>query len=107
MSEVIERIEASAFASRQVFPPVLTLTETAVLRKDRGAFTESEETIPLERIASVSMRRGLVFATLWIETTGGRVIATQGLQAQDARMFKALLQGVLDERHRDDEDDDE
>jgi len=88
-----ERFVASRWTrGNHVFPTVVEVTETAVIRRRRTLFHRSEESIPLQRVASVRIETGLVWADLIIESTGGTdPILCHGHRKADARRVRDLV----------------
>jgi hypothetical protein len=81
-----------------LFPTQLEVNETAVVRRKRAWFTVDEETMHLQRIASVRIRTGIFFADLLIESTGGSdPIWSHGHHKSDAQRVKALVEAA--QRH--------
>ncbi len=84
-------------AGNLIFPDRLVVTPRGLMFRKRGWFSSREEEIPWEKIASVSVARGILFAMLIIETTGGsRPIEINGLgkgRADHARELIAAWQG--------------
>jgi len=75
------------------FPDRLRLEAEAVVFIKRHLVGSEEESIRYEQIASVSVQRGLVFADLMFETTGGsEPVLLDGLWIGEAERAKAELQ---------------
>ena len=76
----------------RLFPDRIALKSDAVVFKKRHLIGGEEETIRYEQIASVSVQRGVFFADVMFETTGGSepVILT-GLWRSTASRAKAEL----------------
>jgi hypothetical protein len=101
MTDVLYRLKASRLGAWEMWPPELTLTETAVVRKDflgSSGLREETLTVPLDQIASIDLNRGWVFATLRLETVGGKVIETRGLPQKEARILAKMIRGVRTDR---------
>jgi hypothetical protein len=85
------------FASRwtsgnHLFPAEVEITEAAVIRRRRTFFHRSEESIHLQRVASVRIETGLIWADLVIESTGGSdPITCHGHRKADARRIRDLV----------------
>jgi len=75
-----------------LFPTVVEVTDTAVIRRRRTLFHRSEESIPLQRVASVRVETGIFWADLIIESTGGTdPITCHGHRKADARRVRDLV----------------
>jgi hypothetical protein len=88
-----ERFPASRWTSgNHLFPAVIEVNDTAVVRRRRTWFSQSEERIHLQRIASVRIETGLLWADLVIESTGGAdPITAHGHRKADARRIRDLV----------------
>jgi hypothetical protein len=53
-----------------LFPTVVEVTDSAVVRRRRTWFSRSEESIHLQRIASVRIETGVLWSDLVIECSG-------------------------------------
>lgn len=90
----IERFAASRWTRGNfLFPTVIEVNDTAVVRRKRSWFTVSEMSIHLQRVASVHLETGLFWADILIESTGGTdPIASHGHRRADARRVKDLIE---------------
>jgi hypothetical protein len=88
-----ERFVASRWTrGNHLFPTAVEVTSSAVIRRRRTLFTRSEEIIPLQRVASVRIETGLIWADLIIESTGGTdPILCHGHRKADARRIQELV----------------
>jgi hypothetical protein len=88
-----ERFVASRWTrGNHLFPAVVEITDSAVIRRRRTLFRRSEESIHLQRIASVRIETGLVWSDLIIESTGGTdPISCHGHRKADARRIRDLV----------------
>lgn len=78
-----------------LFPTVIEVTETAVLRRKRSWFTSNELSIHLSKVASVRIDTGLLWADILIESTGGSdPLTSQGHRKADARRIKELIESA-------------
>ncbi|HEU4384501.1 MAG TPA: hypothetical protein VFR85_13525 [Anaeromyxobacteraceae bacterium] len=91
-----ERFVASRWTrGNHLFPTVIEVTETAVVRTKRTWFTKNEESIHLQRVASVHVETGLLWSNVLIESTGGAdPIASHGHRKADAVRIKELVQAA-------------
>ncbi len=75
-----------------LFPTVVEVTDSAVIRRRRTLFRRSEESIHLQRIASVRIETGLIWSDLIIESTGGSdPITSHGHHKADAERIRDLV----------------
>lgn len=90
----VESFKASRFTKGNfLFPTVIEVTETAVVRRLRRWFTVNEMSIHLQRVASVRIETGLMWSDILIESTGGSdPIASHGHYKSDARRIKELIE---------------
>jgi len=88
-----ERFQASRWTrGNHLFPAVVEVTDTAVVRRRRTWFSQSEESIHLQRVASVRIETGLIWSDLVIESTGGSdPITCHGHHKADARRIRDLV----------------
>jgi hypothetical protein len=88
-----ERFQASRWTrGNHLFPAVVEVTDTAVVRRRRTWFSQSEESIHLQRVASVRVETGLIWSDLVIESTGGSdPIICHGHHKADARRIRDLV----------------
>ena len=89
----IERFVASRWTSgNHLFPAVIEISDSAVIRHRRTWFTRSEESIHLQRVASVRVETGLIWSDLIIESTGGSdPITCHGHLKADALRIRDLV----------------
>ena len=92
----IETFVASRWTpGNRLFPTVVEVTDTAVVRRKRSWFTRNEMSIHLQRIASVHVETGLFWSDLLIESSGGTdPIASHGHRKADARRIKDLIEAA-------------
>jgi hypothetical protein len=90
----VERFVASRWTrGNRFFPAVIEVNDSAVVRKRRTWLTKNEESIPLQRIASVHVEAGLFWSDILIESTGGTdPIASHGHRKADAHRIKDLIE---------------
>jgi hypothetical protein len=92
----IETFKASRFTRGNfLFPTVIEVTDTAVVRRVRRWFTVNEMSIHLQRVASVRIETGLMWSDILIESTGGSdPIASHGHYKSDAKRIKELIEAA-------------
>jgi len=88
-----ESFVASRWTSgNHLFPAVVEVTDTSVIRRRRTLLHRSEESIHLQRVASVRIETGLIWADLVIESTGGTdPIVCHGHHKADAERIRDLV----------------
>jgi hypothetical protein len=78
-----------------LFPTVIEVTETAVVRRKRSWFTVNELSIHLSKVASVRIDTGLLWADILVESTGGSdPLTSHGHRKADARRIKELIEAA-------------
>jgi hypothetical protein len=94
-----ERFTASRWTRGNfLFPTVIEVTDSAVVRRKRSWFTRNEMSIHLQRVASVHVETGLFWSDILIESTGGTdPIASHGHRKADAQRVQALLEAAQDQ----------
>lgn len=90
----MKRFAASRWTrGNHLFPTVIELTDTAVVRRKRSWFSTNEMSIHLRRIASVHIETGIFWADILVESTGGTdPLASHGHRKADARQIKELIE---------------
>jgi len=91
----VKRFAASRWTrGNHLFPTVIEVTDTAVVRRKRSWFSTNEMSIHLQRIASVHIETGIFWADILVESTGGTdPLASHGHRKADARQIKQLIEG--------------
>ncbi len=91
-----ERFVASRWTrGNLLFPTVILVTETALVRSKRSWFTRNEETVHLQRIATVHIETGFFWSDILIESTGGtNPLRSHGHRKADARRIKDLVEAA-------------
>jgi hypothetical protein len=75
-----------------LFPTVIEITDSAVVRRKRSWFSVNESSIHLSRVASVAIRTGPLFSDIRIESSGGgEDIVSHGHVKAEARRIKELI----------------
>lgn len=78
-----------------LFPTVIEVTETAVVRRKRSWFSVNEISIHLSKVASVRIDTGLLWADILVESTGGSdPLTSHGHRKPDARRIKELIEAA-------------
>ncbi|MGB8931157.1 MAG: hypothetical protein WCC48_07920 [Anaeromyxobacteraceae bacterium] len=78
-----------------LFPTVIEVNDTAVVRKKRSWFSVDEMSIHLQRVASVRIDTGILWSDILIESTGGSdPLASHGHRKEDALRIRSLVEAV-------------
>jgi hypothetical protein len=81
-------------AGNHLFPLRIEVTPERVSRVKPHLIGSEEESIPISQVASVSIRTGLIWATVRIDSTGGTdPIVSHGHRKRDARRIRDLIEG--------------
>jgi len=76
-----------------LFPTIIEVSDKAVVRRKRSWFSRDEISISVQKIASVHIKTGLIWADLLIESSGGTdPLASHGHRKSDARRVKELIE---------------
>ena len=102
----MEAFQASRWTKGNfLFPTVIEVSEKAVVRRKRSWFSRDEISISVQKIASVHVKTGLIWADILIESSGGTdPLASHGHRKADARRVKELIEDyqakpVTEEEH--------
>ena len=89
-----ESFQASRWTrGNRIFPTILEVNETAVIRRKRSWFSRNEMSIHLQLVASVRIQTGLLWSEILIESTGGTdAIQSHGHRKKDALRIKELIE---------------
>ena len=78
-----------------LFPTVIEVSETAVVRRKRSWLSMNEISIHLSKVASVRIDTGLLWADILVESTGGSdPLTSHGHRKPDARRIKELIEAA-------------
>src|SRR5260221_9893205 len=90
----VERFAASRWTrGNRLFPTVIEISDTAVVRQKPGWFSKNEMTIHLQKVASLHVNTGFFWSDILIESTGGTdPIASHGHTKKDAQRIKQLIE---------------
>lgn len=76
-----------------LFPTIIEVSDKAVVRRKRSWFSRDEISISMQKIASVHIKTGLIWADILIESSGGTdPLASHGHRKGDARRLKELIE---------------
>lgn len=79
----------------RLFPTEIVVTDHAVMRRKRSWLSVNEESINLANVASVTLRTGVLWSDIRIESTGGSgFIESHGHSKSDARRIKELIESL-------------
>ena len=92
----VERFAASRWTRGNfLFPTVIEVTHTAVVRRKRAWFTKNEMSMHLQRVASVHVETGLFWSDILVESSGGTdPLSSHGHRKADARRIKELIEAA-------------
>ncbi len=90
----VERFVASRLTSgNHLFPTVIEVGDTFVVKRTRTLLTRNEVSIHLQRVASVRIETGILWSDILIESSGGSdPIASHGHRKDDAVRIKELIE---------------
>ena len=90
----MEEFQASRWTKGNfLFPTVIEVSEKAVVRRKRSWFSRDEISISVQKIASVHVKTGLIWADILIESSGGTdPLTSHGHRKADARRIKELIE---------------
>ncbi len=100
----VERFVASRLTrGNRLFPTVIEVGPTFVVKRTRTLLSKNEISIHLKRVASVRIGTGILWSDILIESSGGSdPISSHGHRKADALRIKELIEraqeGHLDER---------
>jgi hypothetical protein len=92
----VERFKASRWTKgNHLFPTIIEVTDTAVVRRKRSWFNRNEMSIHLQRVASVHIETGILWSDILIESTGGSDnISSHGHRKPHAIRIKTLIEAA-------------
>jgi hypothetical protein len=76
-----------------LFPTIIEVSDKAVVRRKRSWFSRDEISISVQKIASVHIKTGVIWADILIESSGGTdPLTSHGHRKRDARRLKELIE---------------
>jgi|SRR5690349_6957046 len=76
-----------------LFPTYIEVTDKGVTRRKRSWFSQDEMTISVSKVASVHIKKGLIWSDILIESSGGTdPLASHGHRKGDAARIKELIE---------------
>ena len=76
-----------------LFPTIIEVTDTAIIRHKRSWFKKDEISISLPKVASVHIKTGMIWSDILIESSGGSdPLASHGHRKGDARRIRELVE---------------
>ena len=89
-----DRFTASRWtAGNLFFPTIIEVSRERVLRIKPRALGSNEESIAIQKVASVNISTGLVFSSIRIDSAGGtNPILSHGHTKSDARRIRELIE---------------
>src|SRR5437867_11869265 len=90
----MEAFQASRWTKGNfLFPTIIEVSEKAVVRRKRSWFSRDEISISVQKIASVHIKTGLIWADILIESSGGTdPLSSHGHRKGDARRITDLIE---------------
>ena len=78
-----------------IFPTVIEITDTAVIRRKRSWFRNDEMSISISKVASVHIRTGIFWSDVLIESSGGTdPLKSHGHKKADVIRIRDLIQAA-------------
>ena len=78
-----------------IFPTVIEITDTAVIRRKRSWFRKDEMSISISKVASVHIKTGVIWSDILIESSGGTdPLKSHGHKKADAVRIRDLIQAA-------------
>ena len=78
-----------------LFPTIIEVTDTAVIRRKRSWFRMDEMSIGISKVASVHIRTGIIWSDILIESSGGTdPMQSHGHKKVDALRIRDLIQAA-------------
>jgi hypothetical protein len=89
-----ENFRASRWTSgNHLFPTIIMVTDRAVVRHKRSWFSKDEISFNLSKVASVHIKKGILWSDILIESSGGTdPLASHGHKQADAQRIRALVE---------------
>lgn len=91
-----ETFKASRWTrGNRIFPTVIEITGTAVIRRKRSWFRKDEMSISISKVASVHVNTGVIWSDILIESSGGTdPLKSHGHKKADAVRIRDLIQAA-------------
>ncbi len=78
-----------------LFPLKIEISPMQVIKIKRSWFSSDEESININKVASVRVKTGIIWSDIWIESSGGSdPIYSHGHRKRDARRIKELIESL-------------
>ena len=92
----VEQFKASRWTQgNHLFPTIIEVTDTAVVRRKRSWFNRNEMNIHLQNVASVHIETGILWSDILIESSGGSDnISSHGHRKAHAIRIKNLIEAA-------------
>lgn len=89
-----ERFKASRWTRGNLFfPTSIEVTDRSVIRHKPSLFGSDEMSISIDKVASVHIKTGILWAEVLIESTGGSdPVTSRGHTKGDARRIRELIE---------------
>ncbi|HJU85764.1 MAG TPA: SHOCT domain-containing protein [Gemmatimonadota bacterium] len=92
-------VRGSMWATSEWSPNRILIFHDRVEEHDRGFLKRSAQTLRYDQIAQVSVRSGMMYSELRIESTGGKEWVVNGLRRTRAMDAKQLIERKIEEFH--------
>jgi hypothetical protein len=99
MSTLLMQLSGNLTLNRTIFPPFLYVYDDLLIYKKRHWFVVKEITISYNQIAQVILTRGIIFATLKVETTGEDDIIVKYVRKKKAVQAKKIIDQKIFHSH--------
>lgn len=89
-----EIFHASRFSRGNfLFPTAIEVSDKAVTRRKRSWFGEDDMSMSIAKVASVRLRKGMIWADITIESSGGtESMVSHGHSKDDAERIQQLIE---------------
>jgi hypothetical protein len=97
MPQLLAIYQASRWTKGNLlYPSKLRVHHDEVTLLNEGLLRSSERSIPMNKIASISLSRGLLFTDIVVESSGGQEdIFANGFRKKEAEEFRNQLQSLM------------
>ena len=80
-------------SGNHLFPTIIEVTDRAVIRHKRSWFSKDEISISINKVASVHIKTGIIWANILIESSGGTdPLTSHGHTKADAQRIRSLVE---------------
>jgi hypothetical protein len=93
----LTELKGSHMKTKEFRPNRVLVFNNRVEERDPGLLKERTQTIHFTQVAQVSVKRGVVWSEVKVESTGGHEIVAKGLSKDEADAAKKLLDQLIHE----------